>query len=246
MSDEFLEAPGIVVTPETFVAERAKLLCRAISDGRLDYVQLTECRQTARSGDGLTEDVVVVDVVVERPQVVENDIRRVERLAIVFRSDDNWYPQVLSLRSDFPVVPHLNLRWAGDDPKSLCLYDRSWDEVKTRWTSPGFIERIRGWLSDTAVGSLHREDQPLEQVLHGSGYRLVIPWAAIKSGDETGERLDVVLYPSGDRKGTLVAYPIEAEAHRKNLGFIASLFMANVRQHGFIRSAPRRRVGIHR
>lgn len=239
MSEEFLEAPGIVVTPETFVAERAKLLCKAICDGRLDYIQLIECRQTACSGPGLTEDVVVVDVTVERPQVVENDIRRAERLAIVFRSDDDWYPQVLSLRGDFPDVPHLNLRWAGDDPKSLCLYDRSWDEVKTRWTSPGFIERIRGWLADTAIGSLHREDQPLEQVLHGSGYRLVIPWAAIKSGDEIGERLDVVLYPSGERKGTLVAYPIEAEARPKKLEFIASLFMANVRQHGVIRSAPR-------
>lgn len=239
MPEEFLEAPGIVVPAETFATERAKTLCKAISDGRLDYVQLIECRQSARAGDGLIEDIVVVDVVVERPQVVENDIRRVERLALVFRSDDNWYPQVLALRNDFPEVPHLNLRLADDDPKSLCLYDRSWDEVKTRWTAPGFVERVRGWLADTAVGSLHREDQPLEQVLHGSGYRLVIPWAAIKSGDEAGERLDVVLYPSGERKGTLVAFPIDAEARPRKLEFIASLFIANVRRHGLIRSAPR-------
>jgi hypothetical protein len=239
MSEDFLEAPGIVVPAETFVAQRAKVLHRAISDGRLDYVHLIECRQSGRAGDGLTEDIVVVDAVVERPQVVENDIRRVERLALAFRSDDNWYPQVFALRSDFPDVPHLNLRLADDDPRSLCLYDRSWDEVKTRWTAPGFVERIRGWLADTAIGSLHREDQPLEQVLHGSGYRLVIPWDAVKSGDDAGERLDVVLHPSGDRSGTLVAFPIAAEARPRELEFIASLFMANVRQHGIIRIAPR-------
>ena len=238
MTDFLLDPPGTVVTPDKFAGARSKELHAAIADGRLDYVELIECRQHSESGEDLTDDIIVIEVDVERPQVVENDIRRVERLAILFRSDDSWYPEVLSLRPDFPVVPHLNLR-DEELPKSLCLYDRGWDEVKTRWTAPAFIERIRGWLADTAVGSLHREDQPLEQVLSGSGYRLVIPWSTIKAGDQVAERLDVVLYPASDHKGTLVAHPIDPDARRQKLEFIASLFIANARQHGIIRKAPR-------
>jgi len=238
MDDAFLDPPGTKVAPDQFVVARAKDLRAAIEDGRLDFVELIECRQLADGSEDSTEDIIVIDVDVERPQVVENDIRRVERLAILFRSDDSWYPDVLSMRPDFPDVPHLNLR-DEELPKSLCLYDQSWDEVKTRWTAPAFIERIRGWLADTAVGSLHREDQPLEQVLSGSGYRLVIPWVTIKVGDEAAERLDVVLYPASDHKGTLVAYPIDPDTRRMKQEFIATLFIANTRQHGIIRKAPR-------
>ena len=196
-------------------------------------MRLVECRKLA----GAAIEILVIEVDVERPQVVTNPIRRVERLAVMLAADDETYPGVLAVRKDFPVVPHLNIA-SDDSTRSLCLYEQSWDEVKARWTAPAFIERIRRWLADTAIGSLHREDQPLEQVLAGSGYGLVIPLSAIKSADEAATRLDVVLVPSDEHRGTLIAIPLSEKQRPKKLQFIASMFFAGSRQHGVIRRAP--------
>ena len=117
--------------------------------------------------------------------------------------------------------------------------------MKARWTAPAFIERIRHWLAETAIGSLHREDQPLEQVLASSDYTLVIPRSAIKSAGETAQRLDVRFVPTekGDSR-TLIAYPLiekeQKESERSTTRrFTASIFVAGSRQHGVIRRAPR-------
>ena len=149
-------------------------------------------------------EIIIVDLDIQRPQLVENDIRHVERVAVVLEPADDTYPEVLALRGDFPSVPHLN--WRDDEfPRSLCLYDQSWDEVRTRWTASAFIERIRQWLADTATGTLHRGDQPLEPLLFDTAYRLVIPTDVLKAGNEAAEKLDVYLVPSGDYRGTLIA-----------------------------------------
>ena len=39
-----------------------------------------------------------------------NDIHPVERVALLFSSADESYPEILALRADFPQVTHLNLR----------------------------------------------------------------------------------------------------------------------------------------
>jgi|JI6StandDraft_1071083.scaffolds.fasta_scaffold05640_7 hypothetical protein len=234
MTLEYIDLPGDSIDVDALEIPRARQIASAITGGRLDFVRLIECCKFA----GASIEILVIEVEVERPQVVVNPIRRVERLAVLLSAVDDSYPEVLAVRKGFPIVPHLNITF-DENTRSLCLYDQSWDEVKARWTAPAFIERIRRWLADTAIGSLHREDQPLEQVLAGSGYSIVIPSSAIKSGGEAATRLDVILIPSDEHRGTLIAIPMSAKGRPKKLQFTASMFFAGSRQHGIIQRAPR-------
>lgn len=239
MDTEYQDIGGILADVQSLTIPRSRLLAEAVAQGVLDFVRLVDCRMRGPgSADGDAE-IVVLDLDIERPQMPVNDIRRVERVAIVFKSDDATYPEVLSLRSDFPLVPHLN--WRHEElPRSLCLYDQSWEEVRTRWTAPAFIERIRGWLADTATGTLHRGDQPLEPLLFGTPYSLVIPADVVKVNGEAADKLDVVLVPTGEHRGTLIARKTRSLRQKgQPPQFIASMFFADARQHGLIRHPPR-------
>lgn len=127
--------------------------------------ELVETRE--REIEGHREEVVVIDVEPELPQDLVYDIRSVERLAVSFREGEHDYPVVTALREDFPSVPHLNWTSAGN-PKSLCVYDDAWREVRLRWTGAGFLRDLVLWLSRTAVGELQETDQPLEPFLFAS------------------------------------------------------------------------------
>jgi len=78
-----------------------------------DYVRLIECR---RCSDDV--ETVVCDLDIELPQRPVNPIAPVERVAMLFRPADDFYPDVVSLRTDFPDVIHLNARAPGQ-PKSF-------------------------------------------------------------------------------------------------------------------------------
>lgn len=155
-----------MVDPEGLGLPRAVACMRAVVRAG-SQAQLVECRT---NGD---VEVVIFDIEVERPQRPVNDVHRVERIAARFTHADDSGPEALALRDDFPVVPHLNLR---DEvrPRSLCLYDRSWDEVRSSWTGESFLNRVRWWLEQTARGELHDEDQPLEPLMFSHGYDLVV------------------------------------------------------------------------
>ncbi|MGO9109825.1 MAG: Mov34/MPN/PAD-1 family protein [Thermoguttaceae bacterium] len=230
---------GIPVDAHSLKIPRARMLVDAVANGTLDFVRLVECkRRDASSGDGDAE-IIVVDLDIQRPQLTVNNIRRIERVAVMLQNDDDTYPEVLAMRNDFPLVPHRNLR-KEEFPRSLCLYDQSWDEVRARWTASACIERIRQWLGDTATGTLHRDDQPLEPLLFGTPYRLVIPAELVKASGETTEKLDVALVPSGDHHGTLIARKSHSPRREgQPPQFIASMFVADARQHGVITHAPR-------
>ena len=99
---------------------------------------------------------------------------RLEPIAVRFSSNDRAQPRVFSLRKDFPYPPHINLQ-PKDSARDLCLYDRPWHEVSFSWTGAQFAARIIWWLEETAHGSLHQNDQPLEPLLFGSFSDLIIP-----------------------------------------------------------------------
>jgi integrative and conjugative element protein (TIGR02256 family) len=81
---------------------------------------------------------------------------------------------VLALRRAFPLVTHLYLR-PVEFPRSLCLYEQPYSEGRLRWTSVSVVERVRVWLSDTAHGVLHKDDQPLEPLFLGTSDTIVLP-----------------------------------------------------------------------
>jgi len=165
MAPDRLDAP---VDANTLVIPKAVELVRWLRRVSTTYATLV---QTLRTD---TTEVVVFDVEAQLPQVRANAIENVERIAAVFPEADDASPEVLALREDFPRVPHLNLR-DEELPRSLCLYEESYRDLKQRWTAARFVERVREWLSDAASGRLHQEDQPLEAVLLSTDGILLIP-----------------------------------------------------------------------
>ena len=171
MSGRWIQAPGDQVSPRDLRVDKALQMASVLQEGCLPFVDFVECR---KSSDDSSE-VIVFDVDVERGQKSVKDIRRRERIAIVFDANDSHMPDVLALREDFPRdLPHLNLRPAGQ-PRSLCLYDAPYDEVRMRWSPAYCVETIRQWLSLTAMGVLHADDQLLEPLVWSGARTLIVP-----------------------------------------------------------------------
>lgn len=241
MNEAFIDAEGLVVPTSALEIQRSRELAGVVETGRLAYVRMVECRRTANEGDQISE-TVVFEVEVERPQHCVHDIRRVERISARFESADSWYPEVVSLRSDFPLVPHLNLR---DDelPRSICLYDESWSEIALRWTATGFVERVRNWLAETAKGTLHQSDQPLEPVLTGSGHSIILPSDLFSDwGDGAIKQLQIGRATSEDNCRVLMTNP---DPRVGGVSVVAVCLMANPRQHSAIRRRPRTLAELH-
>ena len=74
----------------------------------------------------------------------------------------------------FPTL-HIRICKPRGSGGSLCLYDQPWYEVQFDWNPVRFLERIVWWLEETAHGSLHQPDQPLEPLLFDSYSDLIIP-----------------------------------------------------------------------
>lgn len=245
MPDDFLPIEGILIPPDSLSLKRAKLLAELAASRSLPYVSLVDCFRLTQAG--VSCEVVVVDVTVERPQRPLHDIRHQERVALVFEEADRSLPEVLALRRDFPWVPHLNLRWE-EFPRSLCLYDRPWSELSSRWTPAVFIERIRFWLAATARGELHQDDQPLEPLLLHHGTAIVLPadiYADLEA--DTPIRLDLMLAHDSKTCNTLIAKRPPADSKKIWIGLkcIATTLVAQPQVHGLVRRTPRNLGELH-
>ena len=97
-----------------------------------------------------------------------------ERLALVHRPSADMPFEVRALREDFPETLHQNAVLAGE-PRSLCLYDQPWSALERSWTPAKFLTRLLQWLEKTADGSLHADDQALEQLFFDSRIHVVLP-----------------------------------------------------------------------
>ncbi|PZP63140.1 MAG: hypothetical protein DI597_03620 [Pseudoxanthomonas spadix] len=106
-----------------------------------------------------------------------------ERLFIAFMPGCEMPIEVRALRADFPEVLHLNAASPGE-PASICLYE-SWSFESRRWTAERHLNQILWWLSATADGSIHGQDQALEQLFYGSPDVVVLPSHWGEPGGET-------------------------------------------------------------
>lgn len=178
-------------------------------------------------------EVIVYTSENEVPQFPKNDIRKREKIGIEFSKTDNQLPKVWALRKTFPLIPHINLE-PNEFPRSLCLYDISYDELKTNWTGFRLIERIREWLKLSAIGNLHQNDQPLEPLLIANEGNIIIP-----KGLKNGDRLNVYCI-SQEQNGS-----VNLIATNRTYPFLTHhpvLFEHIVGQpqnHGIIRHIPR-------
>lgn len=235
--ETYLPAPGEATTREELRLPKAREIADALHTGDLPFVQLVECR---RLSEGSQAEVIVFDVEVELGQWQIHDIHRYERVAVIFDRDDMTYPEVLALRPDFPRVPHLNLR-KNELPRSLCLFEEPYSELKLRWTVSLFLERVREWLALTAKGRLHAEDQPLEPLLFGSPWPLVIPLDLFaKSGQGSSpELLMVYRVNGGNDRPVLIAGREQNDFNKQYaLKYTAMALQGDPQAHGIIYQQP--------
>ena len=214
---------------------RAKELADYLRAGYAGGSRLTNCGQLS---DGRVE-WLTIEVSVSVPQRPVHDIKPKERIVVGFASDEQIPPGVYSPRPDFPYAPHTNLQTAGDW-RSLCLYAQPWHEVKFDWTPAHFLGHIIWWLEETAHGSLHQPDQPLEPLLFGSYSDLVIPsellglprvshrWARGTRINRTDDAYTLVL---GELTGVLKAGVADQYA--------VVVMRSRSMTHGLIQSTPR-------
>ena len=244
MEQPYPFTPGDPVPLGHLTLSMARELARFLGTGLNPFARLGECRVVTRDG-AVLQEVVVVEVDVEVPQYPAHDIRHCEPLAVSFSPGNERQPEVLVLRTDFPLVPHLNLRPSGF-PASLCLYDRPFDEVLIDWTAPAFVERIREWLGLTAKGQLHPGDQPLEPLLFDPMADLVIPedLYAGESGEEPGY-LSVRMVPRGSGLFTAIARPLGGTSPPGERNCVAFVVSCPPQTHGVIRHTPRTLEELH-
>lgn len=172
MTEAFFAAPGTSASINALVIPHAQDLTKHLMRQINPYARLIDVRIEGKGSERL--EAIIFDVDVELSQITKFDICATERVSVSFTSKDEGWPEVLALRQNFPLVPHLNLR-SVEFPRSLCLYEQPYSEGRLRWTAASVVERIRVWLSDAAHGVLHKADQPLEPLFLGTRDTIVLP-----------------------------------------------------------------------
>lgn len=225
-----LIAPGEVIELEQLTILKAISMAKFLRSQFSPYAELVECKREAEN------EIIVLKVEVEVPQITKNDIRDEETLAITFWQADNATPKVVSLRGDFPAVPHINLGLT-EFPRSLCLFDKPYSELKNRLTPALLVKRIQEWLALTARGQLHAEDQPLEPLLLGSLTPLLLPYDLF--GDEQEESVALDIYRIDNPNGRTVLTGNKIDSIKRKVESIAITIKFPPREHGQIQMNPR-------
>lgn len=230
MNGEFCEIDGKVISASNLTIPKAKDFANAVESS--DYASLVECRRKASD-----REIIVFDAKVQIGQKTVHKIKKHERLAVVFEKSDTIMPDVLALRRNFPLVPHINLR-SKELPRSLCITEQHYSEWKLRFTGAMFLENIRNWLALTAKSALHAEDQPLEPLLLGSLGELILPSDFFtKTADS--ELLSITFVETGNQRAVLIAErPETIDKNRNSFKYVAIVLQSTPQPHGIIRSAP--------
>ncbi len=230
-----VDPPGEIVPADELRIPRARMFVRFLIDfGKEAFAVLRETRRR----DDPTAEIVVVDIEVERPQDLIHDIRRIESIAVLFREADNDPPEILALRSDFPLVPHVFV--AEDElPRRLCLYEEPFENEKPNWTPARFLKRLRFWLARTATGTLHADDQPLEPLIQGSPVRLIVPSdLALSNLTDKAGLLDIYRIDAGKHTGLTLTAQWRNPNNPPEVHAVAAVFCCKPQSHGVMRRQP--------
>lgn len=237
----YLPSPGEVIQKGKIKISKAVELLNALE--KLPYFSLIETRKTNNSSKN---EIIVFETEVEIGQRTIHDIRKTERIAVVFNPSDNSFPEVLALREDFPKVSHLNIR-DQEKPRSLCLFDENYNEIKIRWTPTLLLKRIREWLRLTARGELHREDQPLEPLLMASPFHLIIPFDLFTP--ERKDKHDALIIRRIDfseyRTTFIADWENNIELEKDELKYIPIHISGSPQPHGIINRVPKNLSELH-
>ena len=228
-----LDPPGEVIKTEHLGVQKAQLFVAYL--GKAGEQTFTKLHQVRRIKESKGE-VVVFSILVERPQELSHPIEREEKLAAIFMEADDSPPEVISLRSDFPSVPHTNLR-EKEYPISFCLYDQPYEVVRLSWTPAEFLKRIHFWLAHTATGTLHGEDQPLEPLVAASPLHLILP-AGFNTTDPKLKPKPFNLFRVEGAPGQFTFRVICDGNVQQETASIAAVYWCQPQTHGVIRHQP--------
>jgi integrative and conjugative element protein (TIGR02256 family) len=225
----FVENFGQSIEGISLTIDKAKEFIDAVNLN--PFAQLIEVRKNSKE-----DEIIIIDLNIEKPQICKNDIRDIEQVAVLFHSENNLMPEIFALREDFPSVPHLNLK-EFDHPKCLCLYEEPYEELKLRWSSFSFLERIREWLCLTAKGKLHATDQVLEPLLFFTNSYIVLPNNLFEDGKS--ELLVAQEIHSKDCLTLIAQKPEKIQNFNSSEGYLTTCFLGNPQTHGIISRVPK-------
>lgn len=208
---------------------RARSVAEALVRG-LSGATLKEVRQAL---DG-TIFALRVDCEVERPQLLEYDIKGLESIAILFGADESIQPSILALRSDFPDTPHQNEK-PENFPCVLCADDRPWPEIQLTWTPLDLIRRIQIWLAKAARGELHESGRPLDPIFFRAQRTIILPRVAVSNQQENLELAGFV----HDDQRVIVTKPIaELERIPEQGRLVVVVYRVKEQEMSRLRHAP--------
>ena len=230
---EWMLPRGDPVTDTSSFRTLASRLAPLLRNGEIPYAVFVSASKSS------SKEIITFDVCVEVPQDRENDIRPTERISARFSPDETLPPEVLVLRRDFPLVPHLYL-CEEEFPRSLCLTEEPWSEERLSWTPTRFVSQVRDWLKQTAVNALHEDDQPLEPIMQAVG-TLIVPTGLPLHSD--AQRLNVgLVFTTESRQPVLVARLPEDKrpfSDDENVRHVATGLVGKPQTHGIIKRTPK-------
>lgn len=241
MLTPFLNGDAKEISAAELKIPKARELAEFLQRPHLPFARLLRCE----SPKSVVYEIVILQIEVELGQKKIHDIRQHEPVGVVFDPADKLAPEVLALREDFPVTPHQNLR-PFEQPRSLCLFEEPYSELKLHWSALTFVERIREWLRLTARGELHQEDQPLEPLLSGADGTMILPHDFITHPD--AQKPSVIAIEQLNDSKVKPVYRVHlnrASEQGKKPRVIATVFTTPPIEHGIIHSQPTNLYELH-
>ena len=229
MEERYLQVGGDDIRADDLTNPKARDLAVRLRALGIPLATFVECRRQGQ------EETVVLDVRVEVPNRRVHQIHRRERIAATFYEGDGREPRVEALREDFPVVPHLNLH-LQEKPRSLCLYEEPYGELKRRWTSARFVHRIREWMELNAKGELHQNNQDLEPILVDFAGHIVLPPDIEEKGN--GPLFVSGIIPDDGSKWFLRVHRQDPRGEGDTPPVVVSVHACQPMKHGAIHRCP--------
>lgn len=216
--------PLTELAPESlFHEDSRRLLVACLGHSAFEVIEL----RRLKVGEA-TADIVVVDCSDGTvPSRNAFGIHNRERLALLHCPGLKLPHEVRALRRDFPATLHQNHVHAGE-PASLCLYFEPWSAVERDWTPQRHLERVLWWLRDTARATLHRGDQPLEQLYFVPPYEIVLPPDFDQKSADPAQVLCFVpiAFPNGDPRVFRAIFRPQEQAEKSQTPFSDWLVIA--------------------
>ena len=237
---DYFELQGDVVNPdESFMLPHAEEIFYAINQRREweFYERRAVCRDET---DEVIKEIIVAEVTCDGvPSKESAGIEYRERIAFEMVVEPETVPTALALRKSFPLVMHLNAT-PENKPKSLCLYFEPKLSVLRTWTAQKHLQRVVWWLENTANGTLHPVEQPVEQLFFESPVEIVLPDKYLIESIDAADRLRIIqLEQRDDPQGltVIVDWPNPQYSHKEIDAGLITINCSTI-EHGRIENTP--------